>query len=301
MAEKKFKLDRLLIGCVVALVAVIAWEIIELNESPSRAPLPNPNGYDDFVKAANLLAGEPSGYQSMSLLRLQTLISANGDVLSRVRQGLSRKCRVPENYSISNFDAHLTELSGLKQVAQLLAAEGQLAENEHRTNDAIRAYLDTIRFGTECCRGGLMIDKLVGIAIEAIGTAPLEKLIERLDVKSCRGILQELQQIDRATEPVADVMRNERAWVSRNYGLAFRLLSAVRFAAVNPAKSSERKFVQKHDQFESRLRRLMIDLAAHAYELEHGQHPKNLNQLVPAYLNSIPIDPTTGTNLTYVP
>src|SRR5437773_2624484 len=124
-ARKCRLLKPLLIGCVVALVAVIAWEIIELTAPPSRAPLPNPNGYDDFVKAANLLAGEPSGYQSMSIVRLQTLVSANEDVRGRVRQGLSRKCRVPDNHSSGNFDAHITELSGLKQIAQLLTAAGR--------------------------------------------------------------------------------------------------------------------------------------------------------------------------------
>ncbi|PYM14886.1 MAG: hypothetical protein DME18_05685, partial [Verrucomicrobia bacterium] len=243
MAQRNFKLlNPLLIGCALALLAVIGWEMIELNELPSRGPPPNPNGYDDFVKAGNLLAGEPSSYQSICLPRLETLLSANEDVRARVRQGLTRKCRVPDHYSSGNFDSHLTELSILKQIAQLLTAEGRLAELEHRTNDAIRAYLDTVRFGTECCRGGVIIDKLVGIAIEAIGTGALEKLIEGLEVKSCRAIVQELQQIDRATESVADIMRNERTWVFRNYSLAVRLLSTVPFAALNPAKSSERKF-----------------------------------------------------------
>jgi hypothetical protein len=44
---------------------------------------------------------------------------------------------------------------------------------------------------------------------------------------------------------------------------------------------------------------LMTDLAARAYELDHGAPPKEIADLVPAYLKTIPLDPTTGTNLVF--
>jgi hypothetical protein len=44
---------------------------------------------------------------------------------------------------------------------------------------------------------------------------------------------------------------------------------------------------------------LLIQLAARAYELEKGERPKRLTDLVPAYLNTIPQDPLTGTNVAY--
>jgi len=43
-------------------------------------------------------------------------------------------------------------------------------------------------------------------------------------------------------------------------------------------------------------RQLLIDLAARAYELDKGQSPANVADLVPDYLKAIPQDPFTGTN-----
>jgi len=71
-------------------------------------------------------------------------------------------------------------------------------------------------------------------------------------------------------------------------------------AALNPAKRVEQYFIEQCRQSELQLARLLIALAVRAYELEHGRHPKNLNELVPHYLDAIPVDPTTGTNLTYL-
>jgi len=44
---------------------------------------------------------------------------------------------------------------------------------------------------------------------------------------------------------------------------------------------------------------LLLQLAAHAYELEKGKRPKSLADLVPAYLKAISQDPLTGTNMAY--
>jgi hypothetical protein len=52
---------------------------------------------------------------------------------------------------------------------------------------------------------------------------------------------------------------------------------------------------------QTRIQALLIQLAARAYELEKGERPKSLADLVPAYLKAIPHDPLTGTNMAYHP
>ena len=47
--------------------------------------------------------------------------------------------------------------------------------------------------------------------------------------------------------------------------------------------------------------KLLIDLAARAYELEKGKPPTGVADLVPDYLKAVPQDPFTGTNLVYSP
>ena len=45
----------------------------------------------------------------------------------------------------------------------------------------------------------------------------------------------------------------------------------------------------------------MIALAARAYELEKGKPPSSADALVPGYLETVPQDPVTGTNMIYRP
>jgi len=45
----------------------------------------------------------------------------------------------------------------------------------------------------------------------------------------------------------------------------------------------------------------MLNFAARAYELETGEKPKNVTNLVPAYLRAVPQDPHTRTNLALTP
>lgn len=42
---------------------------------------------------------------------------------------------------------------------------------------------------------------------------------------------------------------------------------------------------------------LLLGIAAHAYELEHGRPPATARDLVPHYVKSIPLDPATGQEL----
>ena len=59
----------------------------------------------------------------------------------------------------------------------------------------------------------------------------------------------------------------------------------------------------KHD-FETQqtiTRELAIDFATRAYELDKGHPPVKVTDLVTNYLQTIPIDPATGTNMVYLP
>ena len=45
-------------------------------------------------------------------------------------------------------------------------------------------------------------------------------------------------------------------------------------------------------------RLLLADLAIRVYQADHGEPPQGLDQLVPAYLPELPIDPYSGPRLT---
>jgi hypothetical protein len=266
---------------------------------PPVAPLPNPNGYDVLAKAGQAITGNPGDYPQMNAAQLRELTAKNAEALQRLHAGLTNQCQVPLQFSETYMSSHLNDLAGFKRLAQLLAAEGKLAEMEGRPADAAKSYVDAIRLGSESARGGVIIDQLVGTAIEAIGIAGLQKIVDQLDTKTCRETAATLETLDARSQSWNEVMQQERGWSRRAYpGMRHELVRVMSRHSLNKAFQ---KAEQKFDQQELKTRQLTVALAARAYELEKGKPPATLTDLVPDYLKAVPQDPVTGTNLVYTP
>jgi hypothetical protein len=193
----------------------------------------------------------------------------------------------------------LDQLAAIKHLAFAFVAEGRLAGMENRPGDAVKSYLDAIRLGNESPRGGIIIDQLVGLAIKAIGTSHLQKLVDQLDAKSCGETAVTLETLDAERQTWNEIMQQEKAWARRTYpGVKYQ------FAALmmhNTLKKAYQSAEQKFDRQQGKMHQLIIDLAARAYELDKGHRPTSLTDLVPDYLKAIPQDPSTGKNMVYSP
>ena len=66
---------------------------------PPIAPLPNPNGYDDLVKAGQMITAIPADYDQLNEQQLGELVATNAGALRLLRAGLSNQCRVPVQFS----------------------------------------------------------------------------------------------------------------------------------------------------------------------------------------------------------
>jgi hypothetical protein len=266
---------------------------------PPVAPLPNPNGYDDLVKAGKTVTADAGDYNKMDEVQLGELVARNAEALQLLHAGLSNQCRVPAQFSRSYMENHGNELAGFKRLAQVLAAEGRRAELEGHPGNAAKSYLDEIHLGTESARGGVVIDQLVGTAIEHIGTDGLQKIAGRLDAKSCRETAVTLETMDSQRQTWNEVMQQERNWSRRTFpGMRNE------FARLMTRKFLNQGFQQAEEKFsqqQKRTRQLIVDLAVRAYELDKGHSPASVADLVPAYLKAVPQDPFTGTNLVYTP
>src|SRR5438270_12491601 len=164
-----FSRRRLLVGLAVATGAtLVALLAITIGRTPPRTPLPNPNGYDDFVKAGQAVLGTVWDFPTLDRDSLDALVSTNAEALGLLRLGLTRQCSMPTDSALTNDAGRISQLADMKQLVELLAAEGRLREIENRPADAARSYTDAIRFGNEMSRGGFLINRLVGIACESI-------------------------------------------------------------------------------------------------------------------------------------
>ena len=275
---------------------LLFWEAEPL---PPVPPLPHPNGYDVLVKAGNMIKGDVGNYDEMGQAELRAMAQTNSAAIRLARTGLQQVCRVPTQFSEAYMASHLNELAALKRLTQAWVIEGRLAEAENHFADAAGNYLEIIHLGNESVRGGVIMDQLVGTAIEAIGTANLQKLVYELDAKSCRETALALETQDSQRQTWSEVMQQERDWSRRTFrGIRYELVRIVEHQSM---QKLQEQIEQQFDRRLTKTRQVMVDLAARAYELDKGRPAANLADLVPDYLKAIPQDPLTGTNMVYSP
>ena len=285
----------LAVFCVLAMLTVL---FLSVGRTPPRPRLPNPNGYDDFLKAAALLTGDvylsPLDHDG-----LRALVATNAETLRLFRLGLTRNCLVPTDSAMTNVPGLGTDLARLKVLAHLLTDEGQLAEIENRYADAAQSYLDTIRLGNEMSRGGFIINRLVGLACEAIGDTPLSKIAPKLNPDEARPVIVELEKIDNSEVTWDEVLQEENRFVRYQLSKRFNPITWVmtRWQGWRAKQRAE----MRHNRIAAHLRLLYAELAVRCYQSERGRAPTGLEQLVPKYLQRIPSDPFSGHPLVYRP
>lgn len=297
--EMKKNVRRLLFALPVVSVLLSFGAVLVMffGWGAARSELPDPNGYNDLRKAAQLVTGRAYEAPDLDRDKLQALITTNAEALRLVRVGLSHRCAIPADAQVTNFASASRDWIGLKSLAWVLSAEGRLAEMGNRPADAARSYVDAIRLGSKMSHGGLMMNRLVGIACEGVGSIPLVKLLPKLNCEQMGPLAADLQEIDDSTVPWGEVLQNEnrfaRAQMVR-YPNPLRLASALW-----QARDSRRASQERHILASAHLRLLMVEFALRAYRCEQGSGPASLAQLVPKYLQHLPADPFSGKPLVY--
>jgi len=281
---------------IFLLCLLLFWDAEPLPPAP---PLPNPNGYDDLVQAGDMIKGDVGNYDEMGQAELHKVAQDNASAIQLARTGLQQECRVPSQFSQAYMGSHIKELAALKRLTHAWVIEGRLAEAENHPADAARLYLEIIHLGDQSSRGGVVIDQLVGTAIEALGVANLQTLVDQLDAKNCRETAATLETLDSQRQTWSEVMQQERDWSRRTFpGMRYELMRLMTRHSLNKAyQSAEKRFEEQ----QSKTRQLMIEFAARAYQLDKSHPPANLTDLAPDYLKAIPQDPLTGTNMVYSP
>jgi hypothetical protein len=281
---------------VVAALLVVATLVLTQNQPPpASSPLPKPNGYDDLISAGGMVAEKTGDFSTMSEGDLRALVMKNSEAVKLAKTGLAHECLVPLDFATPN-PSYYTNLAAVKRLAQAITSEGRLAEFENRPADAAEAYLTVIRLGHAIGHGGLLIDALVSVAVEAMGVVNMEKLASKLDAKKCREVASALEACEGQLEPTQAVVARERTWARRAYGLKGQIAYIFNFKSM---RQSEQRIASRLTAQQTREQVLLIQLASRAYELETGERPKILGNLVPAYLKAIPQNPVTGTNMAY--
>jgi hypothetical protein len=274
-----------LAALAATLLAVVI--LFPAHRSPPPPPLPNPNGYDDFVAAGNSVASSWD-FGSLSPAELAALVSKNQPALNRLRQGLQHQSRAPQ---LAAGQLRMGEATNFKKLASALAAEAQWALQESRTNDAAEIYLEGVRFGHACLRGGVAIDSLIGTASESIALGGLEKVIDSLPAAACRRIIAEMLRLEENEETAAEVLDQEREWIRRSASVKDRLAGIIQTRSFDPVKNVRSTVEGRLAEMKVKRHKLIIHCAGRAFALEEGRPARGPSELVPRYLKSIPAEP----------
>ena len=286
---------------LVAVVLLACWVglLVYVRQTLPSPPLPNPNGYDDFIKAGQMITTTLDNLADFDQVQLRALVTTNREALKLLRVGLTRQCSVPTEATLTNPPAGLSHLAELKASAKLLAAEGRLAELENRPTDAIHSYLDCVRLGTEISRGGFMLNRLLGIACEAMGISPLVKLLPKLSCEQMRPLLAELEKANGNSITWKQVAKNERRFARAQVKIYSNPFSLVWL--LWQTRKMDGRAQAKHDLTAAHLRLLTVELALRCYRCDQGNSPISLELLVPKYLQAVPTDPFGKGSLIYRP
>ena len=285
---------------IALLALVIAFRLADwaARRRASIAPPPQPNSYGEILSLARSVKKLPVDLAGLSREQTQALANENRPTVERTRKALQMQSGVLLDTKRGWQEQHEVELKDLKRLAVVLAIEARAQILEGQTNHAARCHVDTVRLGQAVSRGGILIDGITGLTIETIGSSSLEALIPYVDAQFCHEAARTLEELDAQRGAPEKIIEQEKSWSARRYGLIDLLGGTLAREALNKRRV---EFVTKSHAARARTQRVMLRLAARAYEIENGKPPTSHAQLVPGYLARIPRDPETGKDILELP
>ena len=295
-AKLRFVVRKLLLAFAVIALLLVGGGLFVTLRQPNYAPvpLPNPNGYDELLFAAQMVSAPASGpNERVTAEELARAVAANAEALKMARNALAKECRVSSQNPFAQVLRTGKNPPSFRHLASAFQLEGNVDESEGREAEAAENYFTIIRLGQEIMRGGIVIDALTGATIEGRGTAALEKLKSKLGAQQCKELAKRIEEADGKRETVDAVVHQEKIWARREFGWRYYMHPVVILQARHRASAIT---VQQQ-----RTRHVMILFAERAFELEHGAKPKRIEELVPGYLKAVPKDAFTGKDWGYMP
>jgi hypothetical protein len=302
--SRRFR-KTLLALAVILVMAMVTSLVLFRGQPPPRSPLPSPNGYNDFIKASELVLSTDASFADLDHESLRALVSTNAEALRLLRTGLTRQCAFPMDMVLTNVilndppDLYLNGVPDMLRFIELFAAEGRLREMDNQPADAAKSYIDAIRFGNEMSRGGLLITRIRGIAFEGNGCHALALVVPKLKNEDSRIVVDDLEKIDDGRVKWQQVLLNEKSFM--RYQLRHRFNPFLWIRALWQSRQNLVRAETQHKIITAHERLLSGELALRLYRSERGHPPARLDELMPGYLLRVPQDPFSGKPMVYRP
>jgi hypothetical protein len=189
--------------------------------------LPVPNAFDSFRAAGAALVEEKKTSSVLLALtgtpqqqeqvrksldapprRLEAqLLKENSRALQLVREGFAYPYQEPPVRSMNTLFSHHTTFRSL---ARLLVLEAHAKAERRDWRGAVNSGLDAIQLGAKTPRGAVLVGKLSGISIEAIGRKAVWNAVPRLNAAEAQAAAQRLKTILSLHVPFAETLKEEK-------------------------------------------------------------------------------------------
>lgn len=283
------------LGLLILALRLANWSV---KHSYSLPALPQPNGYDEILAAAYSIKPPASDIVDLTSDQVRQLTDQNRPALERARAAFQMDSRVSAKPTPEWDDHHDENLASLRRLAVAFGIEASMKMRDHQTNEAAKCDMDMLRLADRTGRGGLIIDGITSLTIEALAEGDLRPKIPQLDAEFCHKAGLELEQLIDNREMPEATFATEKTWMAMRFG--FIDLINRRLFKTNDLNREE-KFNQHYKDAVRRAQYLMLRLASHAYELDNKREPANVALLVPQYLKAVPKDFVTGKEIQEVP
>ncbi len=259
------RITKLAVGLALLLL-LGAGAVLWLAWKPAPEALPElvgPNAYTNFLYAGRLMtkALPNDAVDKNSLADLKAYVESQKETLTQVRSSLGQPCQVAVEYSQPYLLQHGANIAAFKRLAQLLIAEGLVAEQQAQISAAVKSYWDALRLSRAASHGGDYLDALVGLSMEKMACQRLENLVDKMPPAEAQAAHKSLTEFISQADPVEVFIQQEEAFVRQVYDLSTRMAWAVSF---RHRQALEQNMRQKVAAAEMERQRLQTRLAARA-------------------------------------
>ena len=208
------RLRRVLLGLAVVLSALIAMTIWAIPEPPSPPAVPDPNGYDLLVRAGRLIdpAATPNGGDigAADPEMLRGWVDDHRRALDLADRGLVLPSGVPLQFDY--LEPSFDDLGPIRMLGRLMHAEVRALQAEGRSAEAADRAMSLVRLGPHATRNGLLLHRMLGVALERIGLDALAALIDDLEPEARAALARSLRDLDADTPPASETIALEADW-----------------------------------------------------------------------------------------
>lgn len=141
-----------------------------------------------------------------------TLINDNQKAIDLVHKGSQKPyAKVVMDESKIDCSAPVPNFLVIQTLSKVMVAQGKKFESEGKIQEAIRNYIDVVKFGKGIGHSPFIIGKLIDIAVESMGYKALVSALLHNDLDSVylTELQKELVEMEKRTMPMSDTFWNE--------------------------------------------------------------------------------------------